>query len=925
MDNEVKFRISIEDSGSSTLKTVGVNADDLRAAIHEVNREMNELEPSVVNFAQLSQGIDAVTGVVDQLHGAFKELTSMSQAQVEVETKLSTAMRNTMGATDAEIQSIKDLCSAQQELGIIGDEVQLAGAQELATYLEEKESLEKLIPVLNDMTAQQYGFNATQESSAQIASMLGKVMEGQVSALSRYGYSFDEAQEQILKFGTESERAAVLADVVSQSVGGMNAALAQTDAGKQKQLENTLGDIQEQLGGLVQNLMPYISGLAAMSNAAGGVIKLTEAYNTLDIKQKAASASGAALAVHQKVQAVAQKLLSASGYSAAAGTTALTVATTALYAALTLGISVVVTGLVALFSSLGDEAEEAAGEMNDLKEAQDAFTSAAAGVKAEIDTEVSKLKDLIGSHGDARKAVDDLNKKYGEAFGYHKTAEEWYETLTTKSKAYCAQLGYEAQAKVIASKKAAKELALEAAKDKVKSLEDGGGAKNSRSVTGPSGYTIHYEDETDEYRKAKAEVSALDEEVKGLEKSWDACTAKIREATEELNAGGQSDQGGNWQTMNYTELGKAIDAQTKKVKDLAGADEAEAAKEAKLLSLMIARKNGLDKKYSLGGGSGSGVNVKGNNQPTSDALIQAALAEMEALVQETIDGWNFDKSIELTTVLNEPLPMEEEEPDLSAQDQLIERLEHRQQIYDQLAQSIERLKGLSQYASGEELAAINAQIAAAKKHQQALGKTDPTPQVSSFKKYQKQLQKVREEHEASIESVNAIGSTMGALGQAVGGAAGEWLTWGANLAQSIAAAIPQIMALVAAHSEEATANTASAATGAASSVASIPYVGPILAVAAVASVLASLASLPKFANGAVAYGPTLGLFGEYAGASSNPEVVAPLSKLRELIEPDGGAVASELFGKVDFKIRGRRLEGVLEKERKIRSRRGGRS
>jgi hypothetical protein len=99
-----------------------------------------------------------------------------------------------MNAREEDIQSIKDLCSAQQKLGVIGDEVQLAGAQELATYLSEKSALEKLIPVMNDMIAQQYGLNATQDSAVTIATMLGKVMEGQTKALSRYGYFFTDAQ-----------------------------------------------------------------------------------------------------------------------------------------------------------------------------------------------------------------------------------------------------------------------------------------------------------------------------------------------------------------------------------------------------------------------------------------------------------------------------------------------------------------------------------------------------------------------------------------------------------------------------------------------------------------------------------------------------------------------------------------------------------
>jgi hypothetical protein len=44
----------------------------------------------------------------------------------------------------------------------------------------------------------------------------------------------------------------------------------------------------------------------------------------------------------------------------------------------------------------------------------------------------------------------------------------------------------------------------------------------------------------------------------------------------------------------------------------------------------------------------------------------------------------------------------------------------------------------------------------------------------------------------------------------------------------------------------------------------------------------------KFANGGIVSGPTMGLMGEYPGASSNPEVVAPLDKLKEMIGGGGG-------------------------------------
>lgn len=51
-----------------------------------------------------------------------------------------------------------------------------------------------------------------------------------------------------------------------------------------------------------------------------------------------------------------------------------------------------------------------------------------------------------------------------------------------------------------------------------------------------------------------------------------------------------------------------------------------------------------------------------------------------------------------------------------------------------------------------------------------------------------------------------------------------------------------------------------------------------------------------FANGGIISGPTMGLMGEYPGASSNPEVVAPLDKLKSLIGSGGGTLEARISG-----------------------------
>ena len=71
--------------------------------------------------------------------------------------------------------------------------------------------------------------------------------------------------------------------------------------------------------------------------------------------------------------------------------------------------------------------------------------------------------------------------------------------------------------------------------------------------------------------------------------------------------------------------------------------------------------------------------------------------------------------------------------------------------------------------------------------------------------------------------------------------------------------------------------------------ADIPFVGAGIAEGFIAQMLASVGAVAAtpFANGGIVYGPTIALTGEYAGASSNPEVIAPLSKLKDIIAGKG--------------------------------------
>jgi hypothetical protein len=89
-------------------------------------------------------------------------------------------------------------------------------------------------------------------------------------------------------------------------------------------------------------------------------------------------------------------------------------------------------------------------------------------------------------------------------------------------------------------------------------------------------------------------------------------------------------------------------------------------------------------------------------------------------------------------------------------------------------------------------------------------------------------------------------------------------------------------------------------------------------VAATAAAKAALQNATAFADGGIVSGPTYALVGEYSGASNNPEVIAPLNKLKSMIEP--AQSDSGMSAEVRFVIKGETLEGILSKMNRKRNR-----
>lgn len=464
MPKEVSFVIRLDDKG--TFKKVTVDAEELGRAVRSVQDESEKAKRAVLTWSEASQAIGVLQDTIGELQGVVSDLTSAYQVQLVAETQLQTIMRQRMGATDAEIQSVKDLCSAQQELGVIGDEVQLSGAQQMATFLQNKQSLDVLIPAMNNLVAQQNGLNATNQDAVSIGNMMGKAMQGQVEVLQRVGITFTDAQKQVLQFGNESERAAMLAQVITDNVGNMNAELAKTDAGKWKQTSNWLGDIKEKLGEMVQGIAPAITMLSQLTITGTGVAKLStsiyasvKAVYTLTTSTQILSQTKTAAIAISRVLSACYHGETIGATTAAVATRALGVAVKSLLVSTGVGLAVVALGeAISYLTSSSDDATNSVGKLSEAEEqakaAHQQTAQQIASVRSEMDLNIAKLKDFNGNKEQEKSLVQQMNSKYGEAMGYYSTVGQWYTALTSNSKAYCNQMINEIRLRQLANQAA---------------------------------------------------------------------------------------------------------------------------------------------------------------------------------------------------------------------------------------------------------------------------------------------------------------------------------------------------------------------------------------------------------------------------------------------------------------------------------------
>ena len=466
MAKEIKFNIKLLIDGKEQLVTASTSAKELRDNLNAAKSSAAKFREKMITVNQTVAALQNASSAINGLRDMMAGLTASYNAVQQANTQLTTVMRQRMDATEEDIKKVNEVIGAQSKLGVIGGTIQKTGAQQIATFLKEKGTLEQLIPAMNDLLAQQRGLNATQEDARSVANLMGKAMTGQTSALRRVGITFSEAQENIMKYGTEQQRAAMLAQIITDNVGHMNAQLGKTDAGQLKQTEMQFAAIKVQIGELVSKWLPKITFAAQALTIVNSMISLgnsikgaTMVIANFGITTKAVNAVCIGFRASVVGLTAVTRVMQAAFTGATIGATTLKVAIKSLL--ISTGVGVAVWALTEAISYLATSSDKAAGSTKQLTAEEEAAQATRqqeaqqrAEISAAIDINIAKLKAFKGSKEEEKKLVGEMNNTYGDAMGYYSTVAQWYTALVGNSKAYCNQMINEIRIRDLANKAA---------------------------------------------------------------------------------------------------------------------------------------------------------------------------------------------------------------------------------------------------------------------------------------------------------------------------------------------------------------------------------------------------------------------------------------------------------------------------------------
>lgn len=389
--------------------------DEERAALEGLEKEHREAEKSVRN---LRKEYERISLEEERAAAGSKSLTDKIREQKEV-----------IGQIESDIKSLE---KAYQ--GAAPGKAKVAALDELNAA---KKALEEEKGALAGLQAEQ---EKTRASSKRLSMQLRELQDN----MARLRLEGKQDTEEYRKM---ARQAALLSDTLAD-LNTQTKILSHDDAN-------------------LQGFMSGVSGLAGLFTTATGALSLfaSENENLAKIQTRVQSVMAITMGLQQVfntlnkdsafrlVTVVKMKnLLTAANTRLAVSLGISTGAAQALMATLTLGLSAVITGIIVLWDKYSDAQEKAAEKAKERVKIESDGRAQMIRTRFEIESTLASLKKFTGTKDEEKAKVEELNRKYGESFGYYDTIAQWYDILQQKGEKYIQMLFLQAKVQSLVNK-----------------------------------------------------------------------------------------------------------------------------------------------------------------------------------------------------------------------------------------------------------------------------------------------------------------------------------------------------------------------------------------------------------------------------------------------------------------------------------------
>jgi len=259
---------------------------DITVRDNQFKKGMDDSENRLKRFGASALKVAGVAaGMFTTAIAVGSKFVQMANEQIRSEARLEAVLKATGNAAGFTSDQLKKQAAALQEVAGLGDEVIMQGQAILATFKNVSgEAFERTTKAALDLAA------VTGQDLRSSVLQLGKALNDpatQLTALRRSGVSFSDEQVKMVKKLVETNKMLEAQDLILKEIesqfGGASYAMTNTFGGQLIRLQNTLGDIGEEIGksmigplgeitGMMQSAIPTIKAFFNTNKEGGKAI-----------------------------------------------------------------------------------------------------------------------------------------------------------------------------------------------------------------------------------------------------------------------------------------------------------------------------------------------------------------------------------------------------------------------------------------------------------------------------------------------------------------------------------------------------------------------------------------------------------------------------------------------------------------------------